>query len=130
MLKQNALRSCCAVMALLAIPGASALEAISDLNLQSISGASDSFATTPPAGISAPFDNPAQTWTATADGGDQKILSVDVPTGLGNTDETYEVVRLAGELRLRRIDNANVTGIRDLVFCRGNPIGSPTFEIP
>lgn len=48
MKKQNAFRSCCVAMALLAAPGTAATEAISDLNLQPISGATSSFTTTPP----------------------------------------------------------------------------------
>ncbi len=117
-----------ALFLLYALP-ANAVEAISDLNLQTLTGATDSFTTTPPSGLSAPFNDPFQTWTVTADGNDLEITSVEVPTGPGNTDETYEFVRLADELRLRRIDNATVTGVRALVFCRG-AANSGTFTIP
>ncbi len=80
-----------ALFLLYALP-ANAVEAISDLNLQTLTGATDSFTTTPPSGLSAPFNDPFQTWTVTADGNDLEITSVEVPTGPGNTDETYEFV--------------------------------------
>ncbi len=60
-----------------------------------------------------PFDNTGEDWDISFTGSDQDVANVVVGAN------TYQFVTLADELRLRRVDNASVSGIRDLVFCRG-----------
>ena len=64
---------------------------------------------------SAPFDDTADLWDVTFTGDDEDIQSITVGA------DTYTFVTLADELRIQRVDNAQVTGVRDLIYCRGVP---------
>lgn len=64
---------------------------------------------------SAPFGDTADLWDVTFTGDDDDIQSITVGA------DTYTFVTLADELRIQRVNNAGVTGIRDLIYCRGAP---------
>jgi uncharacterized repeat protein (TIGR01451 family) len=102
---------------------ASAIQAITTVSTSPKLNNAQGFLTTSAVGGAGPFGNAAEIWGVTFTGNDDDIDTVTLGT------DVYEFVTLADELRLRRVDNASVTGVRDLVFCRGDP-DEPDDEVP